>query len=269
MTDRTALDDVEFLARSPHRVDVLESLAAGPVTRPDLLEETGISQPTLGRVLKSLEERGWVERRGRAYALTALGELLIEAFDDLLDTVETIQALDDVVPLLPTDELEFDLRRLGSAAVFTPRSGDVLRHVRRVQTVFAEADRLRLVVDTIAPDSLEHLHHRLVTSADEDALVESILTTAALEMAFSSPELVAWIRDLLRSDQAPIYRYDGTIPLPLALADGTAILVTTDEHGLPAAVIESTDEVVRDWVEAELDAYRAAATALTVDDLPT
>lgn len=268
MTEPTPLDTVEFVARSPHRVEVLRRLHEGSWSRPDLHEETGISQPTLGRVLGSLEEQHWVARRGREYGLTALGELLIEEFDDLLDTVEIIQKLGDVVPLLPTDEMDFDLRRLGSATILTPQTGDVLRHVRRVQALFDGADRLILLADTIAPDSLENLHNRLVTSADQDALVESILTTAALEMAYSSPEQVEWIRDLLESGRSPVYRYDGPIPLLLALADGTAVMVTTDDHGVPAAVIESTDEVVLDWVESELDAYRQAATELTVDDLP-
>lgn len=269
MTEQSPLDVVEFLARSPHRVEVLRRLHEGPWDRPALHDETGISQPTLGRVLGSLEEQHWVDRRGREYGLTPLGALLVEEFEDLLDTVETIQKLGEVVPLLPTDEMDFDLRRLGSAAILTPQTGDVLRHVRRVQALFDGADRLTLLADTIAPDSLENLHNRLVTSADQEALVESILTTAALEMAFSSPELVEWIRDLLESGRSPVYRYDGTIPLLLALADETAVMVTTDEHGVPAAVIESTDEAVIDWVESELDAYRQAAIELTVDDLPT
>lgn len=269
MTEQSSLEVVEFLARSPHRVEVLRRLTEGSWSRPELHDETGISQPTLGRVLGSLEEQTWVERRGREYALSALGELLVEEFEDLLETVETIQRLGVIVPLLPTDEMDFDLRRLGLATILTPQTGDVLRHVRRIQTLFDEADHLRIMADTIAPDSLANLHRRLVNSPDENALIESILTTTALEMAFSNPELVEWIRDLITSEKAPVYRYDGDIPLTLGLADGTAVLVPTDEHGFPAAVIESTDEAVRDWVVSELDAYRGAATELTTEDLPT
>lgn len=269
MTTLTPLDDVEFLARSPHRVEVLRRLHEGPWGRPDLHEETGISQPTLGRVLDSLEERYWVEHQGGEYRLTAFGALMAEAFDDLLETVETLHKLSEVGPLLPTDAMDFDLERLGTATVLTPEPGDFFRHVRRVEARFEDAERIRILTENIGPQFLESLHTRLVTDADASAIVESILTADAVEMALGNHELVGWIRELIESGRATIYRYDGANPLTLAHYDGTAVIVATDDHGFPAAVIESSDEVVRDWVETELDAYREAATELTVEDLPT
>jgi hypothetical protein len=38
---------------------VLEKLERDDWTRRDLRDETGISQPTLGRILDGFEERGW------------------------------------------------------------------------------------------------------------------------------------------------------------------------------------------------------------------
>lgn len=268
MSTRTPLDDVEFLARSPHRVEVLKTLSTGPWTRPDLRDETGISQPTLGRVLGSLRDHNWVEQRGREYALTSLGELLVEEFGNLLDTVETIQLLGDVVQLLPTEEMDFDIRRLGSATITTPATGDVLRHVRLAEELFYEADDLRILADTIAPGSLEQQRERVVNFRAGDQRVESIITGDALDQAFADPELVEWTRDLIESGRAPVYRYDGTIPLTLAIADGTAVLFPSDEHGFPAALIETTDEQVCSWVSAQIDHYREAATQLAVEDLP-
>ena len=268
MVSHEPLDDVAFLARSPHRVAVLDSLADGPRTRPVLHEETGVSQPTLGRILGSFEGRNWVERDGREYALTPWGGLLAEEFGDLIGTVETIQRLGDVVRRLPTDGMDFDVRRLGSATVTTPEPGDVFRHVRRFEEVVFGATHVRLLTDTMAADSLAKLHDR-VQRAPDDLFVESVLTADALTQALDDPALAGLVRDLVRSGRTPVYEFDGSIPQPLGLADGVGLLAPTDEHGIPGALVESEDEVVRAWLTERLDDHRDRATRLTDDDLPS
>ena len=268
----TPLDDVEFLARSDHRVEVLRTLASGPRTRPDLNEETGISQPTLGRVLGDFEDRSWVERDGREYELTSFGELVYEAFEDLLDTVETVQELGDLNELLPTGEMEFDLRELGDATVITPAAGDAFRHVTRIEELFYGADHVRLLSPTIAPGSTEDRRVRLAEFLESDRVNEGIVSTHALEQEPlfdpENEELLGSIREALELERTRFYVYDGAIPLMLMIADGTAVLAPTDDRGLPAAVIETENGTVRAWVEAKLDEYRAQAVAVTADDLP-
>lgn len=61
------LDDIAFLARSAHRVGVLDALAEGQRERDQLRDATGASSPTLGRILADFEERHWVARDGRPY----------------------------------------------------------------------------------------------------------------------------------------------------------------------------------------------------------
>lgn len=269
MPSSDPLDDVAFLARSPHRVQVLQTLAEGSRSRPDIHEVTGIPQPTLGRVLDGFEDRNWVEQEGREYALTAMGDLVVEEFQDLLDTVETVQRLDDVVGLLPTEQMDFDVQRLGSATITTPETGDVLGHVRRGEELIAEAEHVRILTNTMMPAALEDLRDRVADADDGDLLVESVITGDAIERALSNPTLVDCIRDLLSSGRTPVYRYEGSIPMTLAVADETAILGPEDEQGIPGALIETDDEAVRAWVDEQFDAYREQSTELTVDDLPT
>lgn len=57
---RTPLGDIEFLARSEHRLTVLETLPEEGLTPNELKEETGIPRATIGRILGNFEERGWV-----------------------------------------------------------------------------------------------------------------------------------------------------------------------------------------------------------------
>ena len=77
------------------------------------------------------------------------------------------------------------------------------------------------------------------------------------------------VRDLLESGQAPVYRYDGSFPMPiLARVDDIAVLAPPDDRGIPGALIESQDETIRAWVDEQFDLYRDRSTELTVDDLP-
>jgi DNA-binding HxlR family transcriptional regulator len=204
-----AREDVAFLARSPHRVGVLETLADGPLTRADLHEETGISQPTLGRILSSFADRNWVERRRAEYALTPLGELLAESFAALLDTVETVQTLGDVVQQLPTDEMDFDIRTFSDATVWVPEPGDTLSHIRRMESVWFDAERRRLLGSTLGPASFDD--RKKQASRDFDRLrqleVETIVSRAMLEQGMSDPDIRRMTLEHWDADQMSPYLY--------------------------------------------------------------
>ncbi|WP_458208120.1 helix-turn-helix transcriptional regulator [Haladaptatus sp. NG-SE-30] len=265
------LEDVAFLARSAHRVNVLEALAEGPLSRPKLHEETGISQPTLGRILGSFEDRNWVEHQRPDYALTPLGELLVSEFGDLLDTVETIQKLGDVVRQLPTDEMDFDIRTFADATVWTPDPGDTLSHIRRMETTWLDADRRRLLGSTLGPISFDERKERARRDFDrlQEMEVETIVSRSLLEQGMSDPEIRRMTLEAWDSEQMKAYLYDGHIPLLLTIADDTAMLAPTDENGIPTAVVETENETIRSWVETRLDEYREQSVEMTVEDILT
>jgi predicted transcriptional regulator len=264
----TPLDDVGFLARSPHRVAVLRALATGPRARPDLHDGTGIPQPTLGRVLGGFEARNWVERRDRAYALTALGELVVEAFEDLLDTVAAVQRVGDVLVQLPTDDLDVDLRAFADATVTTPEAGGVFAPVDRLTERFFEADHARILVHSAPPGTQSDHVNRGERFQESDRVVESINSAAALDQARASPETAALVRAGSESGRAVIYEYHDEIPFVLAVTDDATLLAPTDDQGVPTALLETDSEPVRVWAEATLDAYRDRARRVTPEDLP-
>lgn len=266
MADPSPLDDVEFLARSPHRVTIVRLLRDGPWTRPDLHEETGISQPTLGRVLGSLEDRAWIERYGGVYTLTPIGALVTKGFSDLLGSIETYHRLGDVLDLLPMDELDLDVRLLSGATVTAPEPSDVLGHIRRAEELVIDADRVRLLSTTVLPDSVQKLLDR--HDGGTPLHHEAIFTGDAFETGLANPVIVASARKLLDTDGVELFRFDGTVELMMAVVDETAVLGPLDEQQMPRAFIESDDETVYSWVEAKLDEYRAASSPITLDDLP-
>lgn len=271
MRSPTPLDDVDFLARSAHRVEVLRTLASGDRTRRDLHDETGISQPTLGRVLGAFEDRNWVERKSPEYALTPLGELVVEAFEDLLETVETVHRLGGVLRKLPTEEMPFDVREFADATVWEPEPGNTFDHIRRMETVWYEADRARMLGSTLGPMSPEERRELISGKDHSDRRVETIVSPGMFEKGMEVTEeieMTEFAREMLESGRARGYLYDGPIPLILVVADGTAMLAPTDENGVPTVVVVTENEAIRSWVETTLDEYREQSVEVTADDLP-
>lgn len=254
--DGDPLDDVAYLARSAHRVTALERLAEGPMTRRELHVSTDISQPTLGRLLDGFEDRGWVEcdrTNGRTYEVTPFGELIAETFDDLLETVATMQRFRDVSEELPLEEMDFDLRRFSDADITLPSSTDVTAHMRREDELIADAERVRFLCSSSFGPGIRAYRDRIVGS---EVRFEAVITAEALDTALADPESAEWVRDLAAAENATIYRYDGPVDLILGVIDGVVSLVPLDDSGVPNAFIESEDEVIRQWAESTLAAHR-------------
>jgi predicted transcriptional regulator len=261
----TPLDDVEYLASSDNRVEVLEALAVEPLTRTALHERTGISQPTLGRVLEGFEERCWIRKVGREYRITRLGSLLTEEFGRLLGTVETIQRLAVLGPRLPTDQMNFDFREFRDATVTLPRPPDVFAHIRRVEELVQGASTVRTLTGNMYLDAIPK-QRDLVLGREQ--IQEVIISGAAFDVALSYPTTVATMREVLASENMAVYRYDGEVTFSLGLMDDVAVIVPYDDHSAPCALIETTNETVRAWVTATLDEFRERSNRVTVEDLP-
>lgn len=265
-----SLDDVAFLARSEHRAEVLDRLTSDEWTRRELHDATGISQPTLGRILSGFEDRGWAiqdgSENGREYTLTPLGELLAEEFSTLLETTSTVRKLRDVVPHLPFDEMDFDLSHLREARITTAQPDDVLAHMRRQDEVADRSDHVRTLCSSFSPSAIQAERDRIVNG---DHTGESIVTGDALDTLSADDEIAAWLDDIIASGRATIYRYEGEVPVMLGLFDDTAGIVPLDEDGMPCgAFIETDNEAIRVWVKETLDAYRERAEEVTAGDLP-
>lgn len=259
------LDDIAYLARSEHRVTALARLADEPMTRRTLHDETGISQPTLGRLLDGFEERGWAtcdRTNGRTYELTPVGEAVADAFADLLTTVETMQRFRAVAEHLPLEDIGFDLRRFATADITVPSATDATAHMRREDELIADADSVRFLCSSSFGPGIKAYRDRIVGS---DKQFEAVITADALDAALDDPDSAEWIEDLAAAENVSIYRYDGALDLILGVIAEVVSLVPLDDAGRPLAFIETRDEVIRAWAEAELDAYRERADRLEAD----
>ena len=251
------LEEIEFLARSTNRVEVLRLLAAEPQTRRELAAATGASQATLGRILDDFTDRSWVRHDGGEYVATATGTLVADGIGDLVSVLETEAKLRGVVSYLPTTELGFDLRRLADATVTVPSRTRPSAPLQRVLDAMADAARLRAFSHTLNEQSLATAHDR-VTAGEQS--FEAVLSASAIDALAADHRLWTQLRALAEHDDAEIRVRREEVPLAVTVADGTVYLLVRDESGILRASLHTDDPAVREWADETFSAYWETAS---------
>jgi predicted transcriptional regulator len=255
----SALEDAAYLSRSANRVRLLRALADGPASRRTLMEETGVSRTTLGRILNELAERGWAERRpdGR-YVATATGDHVRRAFLPAVEGLETIRTLDGAAAWLPASVHEVGLAAFRDAVVHRPAPNEPLSFARELVDRVGSASRFRTLTYLAPPTDAfaETMHERI---RDGGLETEFVFAGGLVEHLVEDPERSRRWHDSVEAG-AVVYRYDGHVPCNLFLFDRQVLIPNTDpEKGKTGTFVESTHPDVGAWAADLFDRHRAAA----------
>lgn len=264
----TSLDEIGFLARSDHRVEVLDALAERPCDRNDLRAATGASSPTMGRILADFEDRRWIDRDGRTYELTRLGEFVTERFMDLREAMETERKLRDIVPWLPREMEGFTVDLFADATVSYPGPGYPYQPVERVTQLIEGTESMRGFGTTVVKSSNLEAACRAILGGME---FEFIYSPGVLETIVAwNPEKVAEAdacencttfvhNSLPDSDWCGLGIYD----------DRVGICCHDLETGMLKAVVDTESPAALSWDESVYERYRNEAHLLGDDVLIT
>lgn len=262
----SALEEVEFLALSENRIEVLTVLSEEACTRRELRTHTGASQPTLGRVLSDLEKRQWITRSGDQYTATATGRLIAAEFTELWDTLQIERKLREIVEWLPADSLGFDIRQLRNATITAPSQTKPDAPVQRVLKLLQTADHVRIFSHAFNERSLGVIHQK--TLAGEQTF-EGVLSPAAVDALAHDVALREQLQDLIATEAAELRLYSGSIPLAVTITDQVTHLLLRDGDGLLRAAVDTDNESVYEWAREQHEKYWTASTPLDVEMLPT
>lgn len=260
----SALEEIEFLALSPNRVAALHHLTEEPHTRRELVELTGASQPTLGRILSDFEDRAWIERDGSTYRATVTGRLVSRGFSDLVEILETDVELRPIVRWLPAEAITFDLSHLTAATVTTPSRVRPNAPVTRALDLVGDAQEVRIVSYAFNEQSLEVIAERTETG---DQRFEGVFSASAIDALADDSQLRERLRDLLTSEEASIRIADESIPVAMTVADSVVHLFLRDDSGILRASIDVDEPEVYAWATDLFGKYWESAEPLTVGQL--
>lgn len=257
----TSLEEVSFLARSENRVAILCALNERPRNRRDIETATGVSRSTLGRVLGELEEHGWIERNGQTYETTTAGELVLDRFVPLLDTVAGLHTIGDAIKDLPIEDISLDVRHFADAKVIPLTELQPTKAYDYGIDKLRDADRFWCVARSAPPAYVTAIHEE-VTSGQFD--VTCVLENKYLNSLSDDDEMLAQWRDMA-SGVATIQRHEGPIPYVLIVLDGIVHLWLCEDHEerhVTIGLLESDDPAVLSWAEDTITGYLNEAQPL-------
>ncbi|MFC4553431.1 MULTISPECIES: helix-turn-helix transcriptional regulator [Halorussus] len=258
-----ALAEIEFLALSSNRVEVLGLLADDRRSRSDLAEATGASQATLGRILHDFEERSWIRREEGEYVATATGRLVAKGFGDLLEILETEGKLRGVVRYLPTHAMDFDLRRLADATVTHPSQTRPNAPVQRVLGLLEDADEVRVFSHAFNEQSLTVIQRRVAAG---DQTFRGVFSRTAIDALADDSGLRERLAALLDAEGAAVRVHEEGVPLAVTVADDAVHLLLRDENGVLRASVDTDDRAVRSWAQDTFDHYWRTAAPLDAEE---
>lgn len=253
-----ALEDIEFLARSPNRVEVLESLAEAPRTRHELRDRTDVSRITIRRMLEDFEERGWIVGEDGQYEATSRGRFVANEFSRLHSNVVAADYLGDAVSWLPVEKYGFDLWHLRDADVTGTNSWeDHKTAIQRVADVVEDTTRLWGVTTGFTHEVLENIAEITV---EGDASFEAVVTPSAVRIAREDDEMWENFRSIVRSETNDVRRYaSDDLSRIFIVGDDTVVLCGHSEHGPPPGAVETDNEAVRSWLRSHFESLHERA----------
>ncbi|WP_121744738.1 helix-turn-helix transcriptional regulator [Natronorubrum halophilum] len=262
MTTESPLDDVEFLARSEHRVAVLEALAESPRSRADLQDLTEASRSTIGRVLGAFEERRWITKDEYEYEVTPLGAFVASGMRELIERIETERKLRDVWQWLPSEASGFSIEMGSEAVVTDAEADDPYRPVNRFLSLLRETDRFRFVgfdVALLEPCKNE-LRRRILNGMhteiiDPPNVAKYILSTYPDHCSppLESDNLTVWLHDDLPSYGVSLFD------------ERIGISCYNPANGTVQVLIDTDTAEAREWAEWTYETYRQEARPLALE----
>lgn len=253
-----SVEEIEFLARSDHRVGVLDALSDHALDRTDLRAVTGASSPTMGRVLDDFATRNWVTRTGATYELTPLGEFVADRFSDFRDSMSIERKLRDVWQWLPREMEGFSVDLFDDVVVSYPGPGYPYQPVERVTRLIEGTSRMRGFGTTV------------FKSINNETVCEAVVDGMEFEYVYSPDVLaatVAWdsesVAEAVACDNCTVLVHDS---LPdedrcgLGIFDDRIGICCHDaETGMLEAVVDTADPRAREWAIDVFERHRADA----------
>ncbi|SEV95465.1 helix-turn-helix transcriptional regulator [Halobacterium jilantaiense] len=259
-----AVESVAFLARSEHRLRVLDLLSDGARSRDEILDRTDATRVTLSRILGDLEDRGFARRTSvdRAYELTTFGELVHRDFTELLGTMSVGKAYPDLVSRLPTDWFDFDLQCLVDGEHVHGESADPLAAARVVANALSDARSCESLVGTFT--SLPMYAHEQELEQGTDSEVRVVFDSAVTATMLRDPSLRArWQHIESVTESTVYYSLDEQIPCTVDRIDETVFLTVDRDQRDGFDIISCTHPDVLAWADRVVGEYRSRAVPLS------
>lgn len=255
----TAIEDLDYLSRSPSRIRVLERISDSPRSRHDLKQHVEASRTTLSRILADFEEREWITRTNGLYRTTPEGDIVASEVRRALNNMDAAKQLNGQLGWLPTDDFGFELHRLQDAEVATLHWNDPAS-IRQLAETLEGATCVKSIAAGLSREVVDVLW---MVTVEQSATYEGVLSPAALDIIQDHPELRRQLDEILASNKTSIYEYQGDDPLAMVMViDDLATICNHNSDSPHMEALLSDDEAFHAWCETYFESILAEAEPL-------
>ncbi len=247
------IETVQFLVGSAVRVRLLASLSEQRQDARTLVDRLDVPHSTVQRNLTKLEERGWIDVTvNRRYYATPVGEMVLDALDGLLGTVDAVDGLAAFVESVPFDDIDLDLETLAASECVVADNQTPAAPLSEFVDLLGDAAGFKLVTPHWNPAFSEVIDRQLEAGHEVD-----LITERSQERLLTGTG-VAGINEHISDSDLSVAFTDETLSLGVALTDGEVALVGYRD-GAPRVLVRSNDPEVLSWARSHVHAVDATA----------
>ncbi len=262
-TRTAAPDPLAFLVRSWNRFDVLNALESTTRTRRELRELTGVSRPTLSRILSDLVDRGWVTRQNDVYRATPIGRVVAGELESVVANIEAARELGAALDWFDTEAFGFDLAHLADAEILTPSPQDQTGPMRQLAAYIDDTAEMRCVATGVTYEVVNAICEACVAGS---LRLRCLMDDDAVAGVRAEPDLASQFAEMIDRGQCTAYRYVGDEELlDFNVLDSVVLFCGISDAGLPQGVVVSDDDTVRSWATYHFDTLRDQSAPLDAD----
>ena len=243
----SSIEEIEFLARSEHRVVALRTLRDGPRDRTDLQAATDASKATIARLVNEFEDRNWVVRDGHEYELTDSGEFVAEEFLRLVDRMETEVELRDVWQWFPTELPGCTMSLFTDATVVIPEGYSPYHPIPRWVELVDAARTVRVFCSrSLKPASYETFLRNAAAGTETELIFPPIVVR---DMVAVVPEEL--LREAVDSARFCLLEHDSPpTDAAVGLVDDRLILYCRNDDGVTQVGVDTDTPQAVAWGES-------------------
>ncbi|WP_459191749.1 helix-turn-helix transcriptional regulator [Halosimplex sp. J119] len=257
--DETTSELVDLLRR---RRGLVAALREDAREKRDLVREQDLPRSTLDRAVRELEAADLVEYADGTYALTALGEHLVDEFDSFVERTELAVALEPFLRWTSPESFDLDLRSLADADLWTPEPGDPWAMVNRHVHALEHADHVRGVLPLVGLHAVETAHERII---EDGADHQFVVDPGVAERLRTDENYLPLFRELQARAEPTFLRYGGEIPYFVGIFDDEFVQIGVDDEGTPRALVETNDADALAWARDTIKRFQRQADSLPED----
>ncbi|WP_119815575.1 helix-turn-helix transcriptional regulator [Halalkaliarchaeum desulfuricum] len=253
-----AHDDVQYLAGSPVRANILAALCEEPLRPTQLTDRVDATRTTVQRILAGYLDREWVVKRGHRYTVTVTGRGVYRAYESLCADVERASELGSFASHIGPIADDLPWTALESAEVTAASDRDPFSTVQRLVELIstADADRMRAITPIVA----EVFNEAAAEFIEGGGHLELTIDSGVLEASRTGfPEAVD---RAVENGDVEVRVHPEPIGFGLMLCEEWACLGAYDDENNVRAVIESDSSELFDWANEQYGRYRSRTRPL-------